>query len=158
MRIRLLSVFMLASILSACSQPAQNPDNPSSSTTLVVPPVSSPVSATILPANAVTKSIGTPVPGWENIPIVPGAHDPELEDMVYLYTVDAPVDQVEEYYQTKMTVNGWSLTNRQVVEATESAGPSTVLDFQKKDQFLNVMLVNLADQNATTVILTQLGP
>jgi hypothetical protein len=109
-------------------------------------------------ASISTKKIGTPVQGWENIPIMPGAYDPELEDMVYLYTVDVPVDQVEEYYQTKMDVNGWTLTNRQELDAGPTGGPSTVLDYQKNDRLLNVMLVNLVEKNATSVILSQLGP
>ena len=161
MDIRLIPILLLVPILSACSrppEPLQIPDNPSDPVTLVVPPVSSTISSTILPADVATKNIGTPVPGWENIPIMPGAHDPELEDIVYLYTVDAPVDQVEEYYQSKMEVNGWTLTNRQVVEATDTEGPSTVLDYQKKDQSLDVMLVNHVDQKATTVILSKLSP
>jgi hypothetical protein len=105
-----------------------------------------------------TRKIGTPVPGWENIPIMPGAYDSELEDMVYLYTVDSPIVQVEEYYQTKMNVNGWTLTNRQELDASPTGGPSTILDYQKSDQLLNVMLVNLVEKNATSVILSQLGP
>jgi hypothetical protein len=109
-------------------------------------------------ASISTKKIGTPVPGWENIPIMPGAYDPELEDMVYLYTVDTPIDQVEEYYQTKMNVNGWALTNRQVLDAGPTGGPSTVLDYQKNDKLLNVMLVSLVEKNATSVILSLLDP
>ncbi len=156
MHIRPKSIVLLVLILSACSQSAQPTQAPGS--TLVVPPSSATMASTTYPADATIKSVGTPIAGWENIPIMPGARDPELEDMVYLYTVDVPVDQVEEYYQTKMTVNGWSLTSRQVIEAAQGAGPSTVLDYQKKDQSLNVMLVNLVDQKATTVILTQLNP
>jgi hypothetical protein len=111
-----------------------------------------------LAAGVPTKKIGTPVPGWENIPIMPGAYDPELEDMVYLYTVDTPIDQVEEYYQAKLDVNGWTLTNRQALDAGPTGGPSTVLDYQKNDTILNVMLVNLVEKNATSVILSLLGP
>jgi hypothetical protein len=107
---------------------------------------------------APTKKIGTPVPGWEEIPIMPGAYAPELAEMVYLYTVDTPIDQVEEYYQTKMNVNGWTLTNRQELDAGPTGGPSTVLDYQKNDRLLNVMLVNLVENNATTIILSQLAP
>ena len=149
-----MTIVFLILLLPACSQPSRN------STTSIDPAVAvsaSPAldqSAAPLP----TRKIGTPVPGWENIPIMPGAYDPELEDMVYLYTVDIPIDQVEEYYQTKLVVNGWTLTNRQGLDAGPTGGPSTILDYQKSDQLLNVMLVNLVEKNATSVILSQLGP
>jgi hypothetical protein len=154
MNVQRTAIVLLILILSACSQPAG---------TLPVSAVSVSTAASTSPevsepaTTAPTKKIGTPVPGWENIPIVPGAYDPELAEMVYLYTVDMPVDQVEEFYQTKMEVNGWTLTNRQELDAGPTSGPSTVLDYQKNDRLLNVMLVNIAEKNATSVILSQLG-
>jgi hypothetical protein len=154
MSVQRMMIAFLFVILSACSQPA------GSSTTSIDPATAVSASPALSQPAALlpTKKIGTPVPGWENIPIMPGAYDPELEDMVYLYTVDTPLDQVEEYYQTKMEVNGWTLTNRQEMDAGPTGGPSTILDYQKNDQLLNIMLVNLVEKNATSVILSQLGP
>ncbi len=154
MNIRCTVTLLLGLILTACSQPAGTlPASMASATG--VPGLTE---AGQPAANIATKKIGTPVPGWENIPIMPGAYDPELEDIVYLYTVDTPIDQVEEYYQTKLNVNGWTLTNRRELDAGPTGGPSTVLDYQKNDMILNVMLVNLVGKNATSVILSQLGP
>ena len=154
MNVRCVAILLLSLTLAACSQPAGNSVIPiapatsvSDSTGLGQPDIPLP-----------TKKIGTPVPGWENIPVMPGAYNPELEDMVYLYTVDTPIDQVEEYYQAKMDVNGWTLNNRQELDAGPTGGPSTVLDYQKNDMLLNVILVNLIEKNATSVILSQLGP
>ena len=149
-----MAIVFLVLILPACSQAA------GASTTLPAPvstvvPVSSESS---LPTLELAKKIGTPVPGWEDIPIMPGAYEPELEDMVYLYTVGTPIEQVEEYYQGKMNANGWTLTNRDELDAGPTGGPSTVLDYQKNDKLLNIMLVNLVEQKATSVILSQLGP
>jgi hypothetical protein len=155
MNFRWLSILLPALILSACSQPAGISSMP-------IAPVSTGLSATvdsIQPAIAAsTKKIGTPVPGWEDIPIMPGAYDPELTDIVYLYTVDTLIDQVEEYYQAKLKANGWTLTNRQELNAGPTGGPSTVLDYQKNDRLLNIMLVNMVEQKATSVILSQLAP
>ena len=155
MKIHRMAIVLLVAILSGCSQSAE-------ASTTSPAPVSTAVSAFTEPGEpgipALTKKIGTPVPGWENIPIMPGAYAPELADMVYLYTVDTPIDQVEEYYHAKMDVNGWTLSNRQELDAGPTGGPSTVLDYQKNDRLLNVMLVNLVENNATTVILSQLGP
>jgi hypothetical protein len=153
MNLKRMIIVLLALALSACSQRTGASPTPialvSTDETVSPEPGLPPVS---------TKKIGTPVPGWEAIPVMPGAYDPELEEMVYLYTVDASTDQVEEYYQTKLQVNGWALTNRQELDAGPTGGPSTVLDYQKNDNLLNVMLVNLVEQKATTVILSRLGP
>ena len=154
MNVQRMAIVLLLLILPACSQTADPlPTSAVSVSTAVstAPEVSQPATA------APTKKIGTPVPGWENIPIMPGAYDPDLADMVYLYTVDTPINQVEEYYQAKMEVNGWTLTNRQELDAGPTGGPSTVLDYQKNDMLLNVMLVNIVEKNATSVILSQLG-
>lgn len=77
--------------------------------------------------------------------------------MTYLYSVKETVEDVEQYYLAKMDVNGWTLANRKVLE-TASSGPSTILDFQKSDQWLNVMLVHVPAENGTTVLLMQLAP
>ncbi len=150
MNLHRMVIMLLVFLLPACSPSAGS--SPPSAVASVPTASSQPEDA------ASTKAIGTPVPGWENIPIMPGAYDPDLADMVYVYTVDTPIDQVEEYYQTKMEVNGWTLTNRQALDAGPTGGPSTVLDYQKNDQLLNIMLVNIVEKNATSVILSQLGP
>ena len=155
MYIKLIVAVFFTAILSACSAGGQ--PSPLMSGGQTIQP-NSPSTALDQPGNGPTKSIGTPVPGWENIPIMPGAYAGELEDMVYLYSVDETIDKVEEYYQSKMDVNGWSLTNRQVLETSSSSGPSTILDFRKNDQTLNVMLVTVPEENSTAVILSQIGP
>jgi hypothetical protein len=147
-----IAFVLLVFSITACSLPVEtSPTSPA--------PVSTAASELEQPATIEpTKKIGTPVPGWEDIPIMPGAYDSELADMVYVYTVNIPIDQVEEYYQIKMGVNGWILTNRQELDAGPTGGPSTVLDYQKNDKLLNVMLVNLVEKNATSILLSQLGP
>jgi hypothetical protein len=154
MRLRLMAILLTISALSACSLPAETRPTRSTESTIhtILPGATQPARAAAIP----TKSIGTPVPGWENIPIMPGAYKGELDDMTYLYSVKETVEDVEQYYLAKMDVNGWTLANRQVMET--SSVPSTVLDFQKSDQWLNVMLVRVPAENATTVLLMQLAP
>ena len=89
---------------------------------------------------------------------MPGAYNGELEDMVYLYSVSETVEAVEEYYQTKMSVNGWTLISREALETGASTGQSVILNFKKNDQYLNVMLVNVPEENSTAAILSQLSP
>jgi hypothetical protein len=154
MNAQCIAIVIFVLTLPACSRPSETA--PTSVAPVTIAGTESPVPDQVI--LAATKKIGTPVPGWEGIPVMPGAYASELADMVYLYTVDTPIDQVEEYYQAKMDVNGWMLTNRQELDAGPTGGPSTVLDYQKSDRLLNVMLVNLVEKNATTVILSQLGP
>ena len=155
MQPRIMAAILLLLSLSACTLQAGTPP---ALTSLPAIPESDPGQTDLQPNSESTKAIGTPVPGWEEIPIMPGAYDAELEDLVYLYSVNAPIDQVEEFYLGKMDVNGWTLTGRLAMEAGSTGGPSTVLDFQRDEQFLNIMLVPVANQNATAVILSALGP
>jgi hypothetical protein len=145
-------ILLLVLLLTACSQPDATGPLSTAPVSTASPELEQP--EIIMPAT----NIGTPLPGWEAIPIMPGAYDPELADMVYLYTVDTPIGQVEEYYQGKMNANGWTLMSREELDAGPTGGPSTVLDYQKNEKLLNIMLVNLAEKNATAVILSQLGP
>lgn len=153
MYIRLIIAVFIVAVFSACAAAGQAPQ------TTAVPPIApaqtdGPAAAPDRP----TQSIGTPVPGWENIPVMPGAYNGELEDLVYLYSVEEPVEKVEEFYLTKMDVNGWELSNRQVMESGSSSGPATILEFRKNDLLLNIMLVHVPDESATAVLLTQFGP
>lgn len=149
MHVKLIPAVLLIAVLSACSLPGQSA--PPSEAPPVEPAQTDPLAAT---PGASPKSIGTPVPGWENIPIMPGAYNGELEDLVYLYSVKESLERVEEFYLTKMDVNGWALSSRQTMET----GPSTVLEFQKNDRVLTVMLVHVPEEDSTAVILSQLGP
>lgn len=151
------AIILLALILTACSSTGK-----ASPPTMIVPGGSVVIASPVASQDAsvviqTTKSVGTPVPGWENIPIMPGAYDSEMEDLVYLYSVKAPLTDVEEYYRVKMDVNGWKLTDRKTMETKSASGPATVLDFQKNGQSLNVMLVELEKDHATAVILSMLG-
>jgi len=80
MNVQRMPIVLLLLLLAACSKSAATPP---------AAPVSPAVSDSpelVQPATAaLTKSIGTPVPGWEDIPIMPGAYDPELAEIVYLY-------------------------------------------------------------------------
>lgn len=164
MYIRIVLV-LLFFLLTACSPSMQTP-LPDGSAPLAgepgltaVPPSSvAPAGSTLNSGPANSPAIGTPVPGWEDIPMMPGAYDSELNELVYLYSVDVPVDEAESYYMDKMMVNGWTLLNRQVMETSTSPGSSTILDFEKGSIPLNIMLVQLVDENSTAVILTRLEP
>ena len=159
MYIQAICIILGSLILAACSlqaEPSSLPVEPAmTGQSTPLPELDQPpdVPSTSTPV----RSIGTPVPGWENIPIMPGAYDSELEDMVFLYRVDIPLDEVEEYYQIKLDVNGWTLTNRQDMTVNPS-GPAAILDFQKEELLLNIMLVALEEENTTAVILSMLGP
>ena len=154
MRFHFLTILLAAVVISACSLPATT-STPESNVQLVspIPEMSQTITAPVAP----TKTIGTPIPGWENIPIMPGAYNGELDDITYLYSVQETVESVEEYYQAKMKVNGWTLTSRRPME-TATSGPATVLDFQKENQVLNIMLVQVPEDDATAVLLMRLGP
>ena len=160
MSLNLIKAALLLSVLSACSLPAEpllTAAGQAPTAMSAVPGGGAVQMETLPPAAAPTKSIGTPVPGWEQIPIMPGAYDGELNDLVYLYSVNVPVKEAEEYYLVKMDVNGWDLLDRQTMQIGGSAEPATIFDFEKNGEPLNIMLVHLAAEDATAVILTRIS-
>ena len=56
-----------------------------------------------------------------------------------------------------MDVNGWDLLDRQTMQIGGSAEPATIFDFEKNGEPLNIMLVHLAGEDATAVILTRIS-
>lgn len=85
-----------------------------------------------IPASAATEApalpSGTPLADWEGIPIMPGAisGEPAGED-VYQFTIQAPVEEVIEYYTTELTGLGYQL------ETTEDQGGYTALYFSGEE-------------------------
>ncbi len=132
---------------------AHTPFSPSST--------ASEVTSTPLPSASVTPSInfGTPIPGLEDIPIMPNAFNGEfIDELTYAYYTPATVDAVETYYMDTLISNGWSMSNRSILEVSMFSGPATVLEFQKNGQSIYIMLFHLAEDNSTAVFISHSNP
>jgi hypothetical protein len=58
----------------------------------------------------------------------------------------------------KMESDGWTLSKRQTSKTSMFGGPATILDFQRDNEEVNVMLIFSATDNVTMVMLTQVKP
>lgn len=139
------------------SSATPEPTNTSIPTSSATPePTNTPIpSATVTP----TLDAGTPVPGLEDIPTMPGAFNGEfVDDVTYTYAVFATVEEVETYYTETMVSNDWSLSNREVMEVSMFTGPTTILEFQRDDQSAYIMLFHNAEDNSTIVFMSHANP
>jgi hypothetical protein len=167
MRTRSVTTILLALIISACSSATQAPLptetlQPTIEPTFTqLPPTSTPepkITPTFTPTSETNKSMGTPIPDWEGIPVIPGANEGEPAGFGYIYSVNVTVEEAEKFYMEKMESDGWTLSNRQTSETSIFGGPSTILDFQRDNEEVNVMLIFSATDNFTMVMLTQVKP
>jgi len=99
--------------------------------------------------------MGTPVPGWEDIPVIPGANEGEPAGFGYIYSVNVTVAEDEQFYMAAMDADGWTLSNRQTSETSMFGGPATILDYVRDGEAVNIMLIFSSTDNFTMVMLTK---
>jgi hypothetical protein len=99
-----VSLLLFTLVLDACSNFI--PTNPTSIPTLAPSAVPS-----LASTNTPFPSLGTPnaVSEWNGIPIMPDAIAGEGDDEGYVFTVNATVQQVQDYYQAELGKLGWQL-------------------------------------------------
>jgi hypothetical protein len=97
-----------------------------------------------------------PVTYWENLPVLFGAKDGKTAGFGYLYSIDKPIDEVEEDYLSIMDAEGWTLSNRQDSDTGMFGGPVIILDYQRDQYAVNIMIVFSTKENYTMVMLTPL--
>jgi len=100
--------------------------------------------------------MGTPVPDWKGLPVIPGANEGKPAGLGYIYSINITVEEAEMYYMEQMELGGWILSNRETSETGMFGGPTTILDFQRDKEAVNIMLVFSAGENYTMVVLTQI--
>lgn len=121
---------------------------------LTAPPQSSPVAPTLAPGG----SLGTPMPDWEGVLIMPGAIEGRQAGWSYVYSVDVTVDEAEAFHMQQMEEGGWDLENRSTSDTSLFGGPMISLDFKRAGEFYNITLVNSVSSQVTIVILTRVTP
>ncbi|MCC6146911.1 MAG: hypothetical protein IT308_05025 [Anaerolineaceae bacterium] len=177
MHARLDIVLLIVLILSGCSlasppqsstktpQPSITPtltDLPATSTAMPtrteLPQTPTPDRqdlSTHAPTGETSSGMGTPIPEWEGVPVIPGANEGTPSGPGYLYSVDIPIEEAEQFYLEKMGNGGWSFTNSQRSETGLFGGPTIVMNFQRGSEAYNIMLVFSANDNYTMVLLTK---
>jgi hypothetical protein len=183
MHTRFVTTILFVLILSACapsaqvslptqtSQPVIAPTVtalPATSTPTLLPtktsqptitPTFTELPATSTPKPSVTPTLksdmGTLVPNWQGIPVIPGANQGKPAGPSYTFSVNITIEEAEKFYTKQMGADGWILSNRQTSTTSLFGGPSTALDFQRGNEAVNIMLIFSTNDNYTMVILTQ---
>lgn len=167
MQTRFVITTLLVLILSACSSATQVPSptenlQPTIAPTFTKLPATSTIepenTSAFTPTNEANSNMGTPIPDWEGIPVIPGGNEGEPAGFGYIYSVNVTVEEAEQFYMDKMESDGWKLSNRQTSPTSMFGGPATILDFQKEGKEVNVMLIFSETDNFTMVMLTVVKP
>ena len=171
MHFRFVISILFVLILSACSTATQVPVPLSTETSqaeIELTFTSLPAASTATPKPKNTPSftpttetnsnMGTPIPDWQGLPVIPGANEGEPAGFGYVYSVNVTIDEAEIFYMEKMGLDGWTLSNRKTSETSMFGGPATILDFQRDNEAVNIMLIFSTNYNYTMVMLTQVKP
>lgn len=149
-----------ASVPTASRTPVPSKTPRPTDTPLPAEPSSTP---TQLPPTAIPKApssvdqsqtMGTPVPSWNGLPVMPDAIECKPAGFSYVYAVKIPISEAEAYYQKQMSADGWMLADRQSNEKGLFGGPAVVLNFTRNGKRANVLLVFSTNENYTMVSLT----
>jgi hypothetical protein len=162
MRRAMVAVIALcAAMILSCSSTTQMPlattipastDTPLPTATPTGPPEPTPTSG------AESDTMGTPVPSWEGLPVMPGAIEGRPAGLCYVYSIGVSTEEVETYYWEQMTARGWQLFKRQSSETGLFGGSAVVLDFARNRERANVIMAFSISDDYTVVMLTYLEP
>jgi hypothetical protein len=167
-----LVIVLCALALQSCNSNIQAvPPTSASSTATLLPATMPAITSTPLATNAPalsralattmpqptpgsTAGMGTPVPSWKGLPVMPGAIEGRPAGFSYVYAITASIVEAEDYYSQQMKADGWTLANRQASETSQFGGPAVAMDFIRNSSKSKVILVFSAKDDYTMVILT----
>jgi len=55
------------------------------------------------------RPVGTPDKEWNGIPIMPGAIAGNGDNEKYVFTINAPLEDIQSYYEKELSKSGWVL-------------------------------------------------
>jgi hypothetical protein len=94
------------------------------------------------------------VSNWTGIPTMPGAQPGRRAGLGYLYAVPTPFEAVEKWYRETMAPGGWSVSERyRSATSLIGGGPTVSLDFTRRDEHVNVILIYSNRERYTMVLL-----
>ena len=157
-----LSVLVMT--LTACNtlvlQPTETPkptetslptstNTPEPTATPAIAPTSTPVPPTETPAELVLSlPSGEPSSEWEGIPIMPNALAGEGDSGGYAFTINASLDEIQQFYETELPKQGWSVfasgqgtTDAVILMFVKDAGILSVSIMPQPDGTMYVLLV-----------------
>ena len=101
----------------------------------------------------VTKD-ATPLSAWNSIPVMPGAREASNAGSSYVFVVDAPVNEVDQYYQNSMAGNGWKLQHRDFSSVGMFGGPAVKLKYERGVEEAKILMAySKNNRNTITTLL-----
>lgn len=178
MQLRLITALLLISSLSACSSTTRGQIPIETSLPTIEPtvtnlpvtptpelkatPTSQPTRPVLKPPDQPTEKVDAEfdpsVGQWEGVPIIEGASEGKPAGLGYIYTVDIAIEKAEQFYLDKMEADGWSLVKRQANDRSLFGGPFISMDFERKHESFNIMLIFSTNDRYTMVMLTKYHP
>jgi len=121
-------------------EPTNTPTNTPTKTP--VPPTET-ASDPVLPTPS-----GKPASEWEGIPVMPNAIAGEGDSKGYFFTIDAPLDEIQNYYEAELAKLGWNLmasgqgtTNTVMLIFINDTGPLSISIIPQSDGIMYVLIV-----------------
>ena len=161
---RIIASFIFASFLIAsCSVLAPVPTStPTQTATLIPTDTATPIptatqtntpqppTETPDPISALLPS-GIPEKEWKGIPIMPGAINGEGDDESYKFTIKAPVEEVQAYYEKELAILGWDL----MAEGSGDTGSVMLIFNNGVPPLLPVSIFSYGDLTLVLIVSSQ---
>ena len=104
-------------------------------------PTKTPVPPTETPSVPVlSMPSGEPASEWNDIPVMPKAIAGEGDNKGYSFTIDASLDEIQNYYETTLAKLGWSL-----LASGQGSTNAVLLMFMKDVDTLSVSIIPQSD-------------
>lgn len=108
-------LLLLTVSVTACSRFLQPASAMIPTATFAPPPALNPSDAAVQPTDLVEAASA-----WHGIPIMPGATAGDGDEEAYVFTIEASVKQIREYYDVELAKLGWQ-------SAAQQGGDSSVI-------------------------------
>ena len=148
MHIRHIAVVLFVSVLSSCesvtqlSFPTETIQPVAIAPFTELPITSSPEVENTLPITPTTNpNLGTPLPDWKGIPVMPGAIKGEVKAFGYMYWVNVSAEEVETFYTEQMKLNGWPLVKHTNVLSWHGRGKLLQFKQDYSNEVVDVIFV-----------------
>lgn len=134
---RIIAAPLLLLALLSCS----DPDQPTTAVVTPTPTLTATVTQTPVLLSPTETPQAQPTASWNGIPIMPGALAGEGDEEGYVFTIQATLAQVQEYYQLELGKLGWQLVSQEQDDSS-----LTLLFMNNASETLTVSIISKGDQ------------
>ena len=159
MHIQYIAVVLCISVLSSCASVTQLPLPTEALQPIPIPTFTDVPVITSTPENILSLSpttnpnLGTPLPDWKDVPVMPGAIKGEVKGFGYMYWVNATAEEVQTFYTEQMGLNEWPLVKH--TDVLSWYGRGELLQFKQdySNEFVDVIFVVSTEDNSVMIAI-----